>query len=337
MSADRTPLIQSLFDEYIEMYSARDDRLTQRFSENFTGYAGSSDQLVKSRDAWIAVTRLDFAQVKERVGIEMLDIAHQDLADDVVAVTAFFRIHLPTATQFLEREIARLVLVFRREGDLWMIAHSGISVPFSVATQGEVYPLEHMQDRTRELEVLVEQRTRELRHANDKLDALSNLDGLTGIANRRKFDAELQKEWSREQRQGTSLSLIMLDVDLFKKYNDHYGHQQGDECLKALGQALTRAARRSGDLVARYGGEEFVVLLPNASEHDAIDTAKRIQHEVALLELPHAQAPVGRVTFSLGVASMQPSSAADAQELVGRADAALYRAKGLGRNRMELG
>ena len=104
-----------------------------------------------------------------------------------------------------------------------------------------------------------------------------------------------------------------------------------------MGQALTRAARRAGDLVARYGGEEFVVLLPNASEQDAIDTAKRIQHEVALLELPHAQAPVGRVTFSLGVASMQPSSAADAQELVGRADAALYRAKGLGRNRMELG
>lgn len=337
MSADRTPLIQSLFDEYIEMYSARDDRLTQRFSENFTGYAGSSNQLVKSRAEWIAVTRLDFSQVKGRIGIEMLDLALQDMSDDVVAATAFFRIHLPAPFQFLEREIARLVLVFRREDNDWKIAHSGISISFNLANHDEVYPLEHLRDRTRELEIQVEQRTQELRQVNAKLDALSHLDGLTGIANRRKFDAQLRQEWSREQRQGTSLALIMLDVDLFKKYNDHYGHLQGDECLKALGRALTRAARRAGDLVARYGGEEFVVLLPNASEQDAIDTAQRIQHEVALLALPHAQAPTGQVTFSLGVASMLPSDAVDAQDLVGKADAALYKAKALGRNRVELG
>ena len=337
MSADRALLIRSLFDEHIEMYCARDDRLTQRFSENFSGFAGSSNQLVKTRAEWVAITRLDFSQVKDRIEIELLDIALQDLADDVVAVTAFFQIKLPTTVQFLERETARLVWVFRREGSEWLIVHCSMSIPFGRASVGEMYPLEFMADRTRELEVQVEQRTRELRQVNVKLDALSNLDGLTGIANRRKFDTQLQQEWSREQRQGTSLALIMLDVDFFKKYNDHYGHPQGDECLKALGQAITRAARRAGDLVARYGGEEFVVLLPNASEHDAIDTAKRIQHEVALLGLPHAQAPVGQVTFSLGVASMLPSGTADAQELVDRADAALYKAKALGRNRMELG
>ncbi len=337
MTPDRTRLIQSLFDAYIEMYSARDDRLTQRFSENFTGYAGSSNRLVKSRAEWIEVTRLDFAQVKERVGIEVLDTAWQDLADDVLAVTAFFRIHLPTLDQFLEREIARLVRVFRREDGDWKIAHSGISIAFNLANHGEVYPLEHLRDRTLDLEMQVAQRTQELQAANAKLDALSHLDGLTGIANRRKFDSLLQQEWSREQRQGTSLALIMLDVDLFKKYNDHYGHLQGDECLKALGQALTRAARRAGDLVARYGGEEFVVLLPHASAQDAIDTAHRIQQEVALLALPHAQAPLGRVTFSLGVASTQPSGASDPQELIARADAALYRAKAQGRNRVERG
>lgn len=337
MSTDRTPLIRSLFDEHMEMYCARDDRLTQRFSENFSGYAGSSDQLVKTRDEWIAITRLDFAQVPGRIEIDLLDLSLQDLADDVLVVTAFFNIKLPVPAQFLERETARQVWVFRCEDGDWKIAHCSISIPFSLAGEGEVYPLQHMQDRERELRVLVEQRTRELRQANVKLDALSNLDGLTGIANRRKFDAQLEQEWSREQRQGVPLGLIMLDVDLFKKYNDHYGHPQGDECLKALAQAITRAARRAGDLVARYGGEEFVVLLPNASAQDAMDTAKRIQYEVALLALPHAQAPVGQVTFSLGVVSMRPSEAADAQELVDRADAALYKAKAMGRNQVVLG
>lgn len=174
MQPERQRLIRSLFDEYIEMYASRDDRLTTRFSQNFSGYAGSSDQLVTDRDEWIKITRLDFAQVPERIGIEMQDLALQDLSDDIVAVTAFFHIHLPLPEHVLAHETARLVLVFRREGGDWMIAHSGISIPFGLAREGEVYPMTRLQERNRELEVLVEERTRDLKIANDALDAHRN-------------------------------------------------------------------------------------------------------------------------------------------------------------------
>jgi len=169
MQIDRRPLIRSLFDEYIEMYASRDERLTARFSQNFSGYAGSSDQLVTDRDEWIRITRLDFAQVPERIGIEMLNLSLQDISADVVAVSAFFHIHLPIPDSILAQETARLVLVFRREGDDWMIAHSGISIPFGLAGSGEVYPMQRLQERNRELEALVEERTKALRAANDEL------------------------------------------------------------------------------------------------------------------------------------------------------------------------
>jgi signal transduction histidine kinase len=171
MQTERQRLIRALFDEYIEMYAARDERLTTRFSRDFSGYAGSSDQLVTDTDEWINITRLDFAQVPERIGIEMVDLALQDLSADVVAVTAFFHIHLPLPESILAHEMARLVLVFRREGEVWMIAHSGISIPFGIAGSGEVYPMQRLAVRNRELEALVAERTHDLKVANDELDA----------------------------------------------------------------------------------------------------------------------------------------------------------------------
>jgi len=332
MPPERQRLIRSLFDEYIEMYAARDDRLTARFSENFSGYTGGGDFLVKDREEWVKITRLDFAQVSERIRIEMRDVSLQDLSDDVVLVTAFFHIHLPITDHILSRETARLVLVFRRESEDWKIAHSGISIPYHGVTEGEVYPLKGLHERNRELETLVEERTRALEAANNQLEVLSNTDGLTGIANRRSFDRILDQEWSRAQRAGTPLALVMLDVDLFKHFNDHYGHLAGDGCLRALARALTQAGRRAGDLVARYGGEEFVVLLPDASEHDALETARHIQQAVWSLALPHAGSAPGIVTVSLGVASLQPSRQHIPEYLVRQADAALYRAKQAGRN-----
>ena len=130
MRPERQHLIRSLFDEYIEMYAARDDRLTARFSENFSGYTGGGDFLVKDRDEWVKITRQDFAQVTGRIRIEMLDLSMQDISDDVVVVTAFFHIHLPIPDHILSRETARLVLIFRLESEDWKIVHSGISIPY---------------------------------------------------------------------------------------------------------------------------------------------------------------------------------------------------------------
>ena len=332
MRTERQNLIRSLFDAYIEMYASRDDRLTAFFSENFSGYAGSSDVLVTDRDEWVKVTRQDFAQVPGRIRIEILDLSFQDLTDDVVVVTAFFHIHLPVPEHVLSREVARLVLIFRSENGDWKIAHSGISIPYGKARSGEVYPMTRLEERNLELEQVVETRTRELAEANRQLEVLSNTDGLTHIGNRRFFDQHLLLEWNRAQRSANPLGLILLDIDNFKHFNDHYGHLAGDACLQALGKALSQTGRRAGELVARYGGEEFVVLLPNLDKQAALESAQYIQQAVLSLAIPHLETSLGIVTASLGVASLLPSSLYEPVELLQQADAALYRAKAAGRN-----
>jgi len=162
LHSDRHRQIRALFDEYIEMYASRDDRLTTHFSDNFSGYTGGGNFLVTKREEWVKITRQDFAQVQGRIRIEMLDISLQDLSDDVVVVTAFFHIHLPIPDHILAREVARLVLIYRHEGENWKIVHSGISIPYHLVEDGEVYPLQNLQERNRALEALVEERTKAL-------------------------------------------------------------------------------------------------------------------------------------------------------------------------------
>ena len=336
MRPNRQQLIRALFETYIERYAARDDRVTADFSEEFTGFTGGGDFLVKDRAAWVAITRQDFAQVPGRIRIEMVDLALQDLSDDVVLATAFFHIHLPLPEQILAEETARLVLAFRREGEDWKICHSGISIPYPMVEDGEVYPLRGLRVRNLELEGLVAARTQALEQARAQLEALSYTDGLTGIANRRRFDARLTEEWSRAQRAGAPLGLVLVDVDNFKHFNDNFGHLAGDDCLRLIARALSGAARRGGELVARFGGEEFVMLLPGAESADAVKAAVRVQRAMAALAVPHPGMPTGLVTVSLGVTSGVPLRDEPPEVALARADAALYRAKQRGRNRLEV-
>lgn len=162
MHPDRQRKIRELFDEYIEMYAARDDRLTTRFSQDFSGYPGSGTRLIHDRDEWVRITRQDFAQVPGRIRIEMLDLALQDLSEDVVVTTAFFHIHLPSGGHQLSKEVARLVLIFRREGEVWMIVHCSYSIPYQSAQDGEVYPLKSLQEQNSALQALVAERTQAL-------------------------------------------------------------------------------------------------------------------------------------------------------------------------------
>jgi diguanylate cyclase (GGDEF)-like protein/PAS domain S-box-containing protein len=167
------------------------------------------------------------------------------------------------------------------------------------------------------------------------LEQLATRDGLTGLANRRCFDDTLQAEWSRSLRQRQPLSLLMVDVDNFKAYNDANGHLGGDECLKRIATAVA-SEMRANDLVARYGGEEFAVILPNQSLKGAASVAERIRTRVEQLRVPNRQAIGEHVTVSIGAATALPSSDTAASELVATADAALYRAKHMGRNRISL-
>ena len=161
--------IRQLFEEYLQMYSSRDDRLTAQFSEDFSGFTGGGDFLVKDREAWVAITRQDFAQVKDPIRIELKDLSIQWLADTVAVVTGFFTIHLPIEDHVLSRETARLVLIFRHESAGWKISHSSISIPYALVGEGEVYPMKELVERNQFLEELIAQRTGQLSETNMNL------------------------------------------------------------------------------------------------------------------------------------------------------------------------
>ena len=161
--------IRHLFDEYLRMYSSRDDRLTTCFSDDFSGFTGGGDFLVKDREEWVAITRQDFAQVKDPIRIELKDLAIQSLSDTIAVTTGFFIIHLPIEDHILSRETARLVLIFRKESTDWKITHSSISIPYYLVREGEVYPLKGLMERNQLLEEQIAERTMQLSEANDKL------------------------------------------------------------------------------------------------------------------------------------------------------------------------
>ncbi|MCB1960773.1 MAG: diguanylate cyclase [Rhodocyclaceae bacterium] len=180
--------------------------------------------------------------------------------------------------------------------------------------------------------------TRRLDEANRELTRLTSVDGLTGIANRRCFDETIVREGQRARRNRLPLSVLMVDVDFFKQYNDGYGHQAGDECLKQIAATLQSLLRRPGDLVARFGGEEFVVVLPETNAVGASRVAEEMRQMVDALALPHESAPQHKfVTVSIGVATAYPSPDDDCggvEQLLSSADQALYAAKAEGRNRV---
>jgi len=176
----------------------------------------------------------------------------------------------------------------------------------------------------------------ELKRRGDVLESLSYLDGLTGIPNRRRFDNSLEIEWRRAGRTGRPVSLILADVDWFKRYNDAYGHIAGDACLKQVAQVLAGHARRPSDLVARLGGEEFGVLLPETDEEGARLLAEVMLLAVSDMAIDHEGSSLGRVTVSLGVATCVPWPGLSELQLLSVADQMLYAAKGGGRNRVML-
>jgi diguanylate cyclase (GGDEF)-like protein/PAS domain S-box-containing protein len=176
----------------------------------------------------------------------------------------------------------------------------------------------------------------ELNKAFRVVEVQARLDGLTGVANRRRLDEDLEREWLRAGREGTPLSLLLIDIDYFKPYNDIYGHLFGDRSLRAVAEVAQKVIHRAGDLVARYGGEEFVVVLSNTDSVGAKDRAEQIRRAVELLAIPHTGNPHDVVTVSIGCATQTPQHGSAYTDLVHAADGALYRAKSAGRNRVEV-
>ena len=192
-------------------------------------------------------------------------------------------------------------------------------------------------NQTKRLVKMSDRMQSDLNELNEHLEKLSSLDGLTGIPNRRLFDDIYETEWKRAQRNGTPLSVIMMDIDYFKLFNDTYGHAEGDKCLQKIASALSSEAKRSMEIVARYGGEEFVAVLPGSDIKGGKIVADNMQRAVEDLNIPHLESKISNyVTISLGLAVSQSlvRGKDTPQDLLHRADNMLYKAKDQGRNRV---
>ena len=229
---------------------------------------------------------------------------------------------------------ANLVIPILNQDHLWglLIAHHCRSSRYWQSTE-----ISLLQQLATQVGVAIHQAElyQQLQQANQKLEELAIKDGLTKLANRRWFDVTMDQQWQRLQREEKPLALILCDIDEFKPYNDYYGHQQGDDCLKAVAEALQGVVHRPDDLVARYGGEEFAIVLPDTPSEKAMVVAERARKAIADLKIPHQKSSVtSYVTLSLGVGALIPSSDHSRKELIRRADQALYAAKAGGRDRV---
>jgi diguanylate cyclase (GGDEF)-like protein len=203
----------------------------------------------------------------------------------------------------------------------------------AIALQNLHQAQSQLQEHMQTLELKIAERTAELEAANKKLHELATIDSLTTVANRRGFDEYWQQQWLILAEQQQPLALILVDIDHFKRYNDHYGHLTGDECLRQVAQSVSRILNRPTDLLARYGGEEFAIVLPYTSMDGASRVAEAVMLQIKSLDLPHADSPVSdRITLSLGISSIIPKYTISLQSPIMEADKALYRAKQAGRN-----
>lgn len=289
--------------------------------------------------------RMGIASLVAETGKEALDIYRRE-RPDIILLDG----RLPDIDGF---EVAREIRAMEKQKDWTAIIFltsmvkdeelaRGIEVggddyltkPISeIVLQAKVNAMRRLVEMQRSLVVV----THQLNVANKELQRLSTIDGLTGLFNRRMYDELSRREWRRCERVKKPLSLVMVDVDNFKLYNDLYGHQMGDECLKAVAAQLLRTALRPGDMVARYGGEEFVLVLSETDLDGAKWVANLLRQRVADLGMPHASSTLHHVTVSCGVASVIPNDGLSLDVLVQSADHALYFAKKQGRDRVEGG
>lgn len=259
MPTRRSHLIRSLFEQYIEMYAARDDQLTAWFSDNFVGYTGGGDFLVHDRQVWVSITRQDFAQVPGRLQIELLDLSLQDLSDDVVVATGLFHIRLPQPEVDMTRESARLTLIFRLEHADWKIVYSGISIPDQLVRNGEVYPIKGLQAQNQELQRLLQERTHELASVHQKLRTLTPLQD--------------QVRWCLETRlaEGSDMSTVAEVLNLSTRTlvrrlraEGTSFHQVKDQVRQEIAQRLLREGQQPVEDIAALIGFESLTAFHRA-------------------------------------------------------------------------
>lgn len=284
---------------------------------------------------YIAALNLEYVLASS--GAEAL-VAYQEQKPDLILLDVI----LPDITGF---EVAKQIRALEQGGEWTPIIFltsraNDADLERGIAAGGDDYLHKPVSQIVLGAKIHAMQRILEMRQsleeANRELRRLTNIDGLTGVANRRSFDENLQVEWRRMGREGRELCLLMCDVDYFKKYNDAYGHLGGDDCLRRVASTLSACIDRGGDMVARYGGEEFAIILPNTPAGGGLIVGERARYAIRKMALPHEQSEFGQVTISIGVAALVPRMNQGPEVLIATADKALYEAKTQGRNRVVL-
>ncbi len=335
----------------------------------FSAYSGTEAKQIIQANPDMAIILLDVIMETDDAGLEVVEYIRNILQNKLVRIilrtgqpgivpedTIILRYNIndyKTKTELTRKKlITKIITSLRGFSALIRIEKSKQQLSDIALENAKLYEQiekytntleDKVTERTQELEIKNQQLEQEiqerkiiektLQEVNQKLERLVNVDGLTGVSNRRHFDNYLTREWRRLKREQKPLSLILCDVDHFKLYNDSYGHLQGDDCLRQIAQTIAQIINRPADLVARYGGEEFAVILPNTDLLGAHKVATKLQKSIRELKLPHNCSQTGQfVTISIGISSQIPHQEQPLEDLIITADRALYAAKDQGRD-----
>ena len=337
----------------------------------FSAYSGDEAKNIMQENPDIAMVLLDVIMENDNAGLEVVKYIRNTLQNKLVRI--ILRTGQPgrvpedtiilsydindykTKTELTRKKLyTKVITSLRGFSALFRIEKSKQELSDIALENAKLYEQieryastleEKVTERTQELEIKnrqLEQEIQErkiieqaLQKVNQKLERLVNVDGLTGVSNRRHFDDYLAREWRRLKREQQPLSLILCDVDHFKLYNDSYGHLQGDDCLRQVAQTIAQVLNRPADLIARYGGEEFALILPNTDLLGAQEVAKKVQQAIRELKLPHKSSQTSQfVTISMGIGSQIPNQDQPVEDLISTTDQALYQAKAQGRDRI---
>ena len=321
--------IQELFFNYLDAYFIKRDldAVLTMFSPRLTGFGTGLDEKSYNPDQLIRLYERDIEQVPDPITYEVTKIHAYTIKENLGIALGEINIEAHILQQKIRLNNLRISTVWIKTDSQWLMEHMHISLPTEAHNDDESYPIKELEERNIALQRIVEERTKELNEALSELKVLAVTDSLTGIDNRGKIEQELHNEIERSRRYQLNLSMILIDIDNFKRINDTFGHLVGDKCIATFAKILNQRIRIT-DRIGRWGGEEFVVVCPQTE----LESAKKLADELRSLIEKYPFPQVGKVTASFGVASFLNGD--DSGRLIGKADKALYEAKNNGRNQV---
>ncbi len=321
--------IRSAFFEYLEVYlSKRDIEATiKMFNPDVTGYGTGFDEKGYSLKEAVDLYRRDIAQAANPVFYEIKKLHINAPSENTGVLSCELNFKTRIMDQELKLNNLRLSIFWVKSNQKWLIYHTHTSFPTDAHEENESYPIKELEERNKVLQRLVDEKTKELQNAITEITKLAATDKLTGLFNRLKLEESMESELLRSNRYNNDFSIVLMDIDYFKKVNDTFGHLVGDKVLVEFSDIISRRTRKT-DVCGRWGGEEFMIICPETALREAAKLAETIRHAVEL----HEFEVVGQKTASFGVSSHRKNDTLD--DIINRADEALYYAKNKGRNQV---